>query len=165
MKKFALIACSAFVGFLASYIFNSSKCDFLKNLRCKKEVSEKIFEEKNRSDILETEEQIISFPEMIKDCPEDMRSAILLQAILNLVKSEYVTEISEEQISEKAISGLLSQLDPHSRYISEKNIEQYDDIKDGEFAGIGTTVTVDENFIRILSVLEDTPAYKAGLTI
>ncbi|MDR1561094.1 MAG: PDZ domain-containing protein, partial [Holosporaceae bacterium] len=98
-----------------------------------------------------------------KNVPEEMHYTVLLQLVLNLIRSEYVKELEEGEVSEKAISGMLSSLDPHSSYLNEKAFTSLKNQTDGEFGGLGIEIMMDEGFIRIISPVDDTPAYKAGL--
>lgn len=103
-------------------------------------------------------------PENIqKNVPEEMQYSVFLQLILGLIRNEYVKELSEGQITEKAIAGLLSTLDPHSSYLNEKAFRALRDQTDGEFGGLGIEIMMDGGFVRIVSPIDDTPAYKAGL--
>lgn len=106
----------------------------------------------------------LMIPEAIrKSVPEDMQYIVLLQMILNLIRSEYVNELEEGESVEKTIAGLLSSLDPHSSYLNEKAFTALKNQTDGEFGGLGIEIMMDESFVRIISPIDDTPAYKAGL--
>ncbi|MDR3179769.1 MAG: S41 family peptidase [Holosporaceae bacterium] len=103
-------------------------------------------------------------PENIKkNVPEDMQYMVFLQMIFGLIRSEYVNELEDGEITEKAISGVLSSLDPHSGYMNEKAFASLRTQTDGEFGGLGIEIMMDEGFIRIISPIDDTPAEKAGL--
>ena len=71
--------------------------------------------------------------------------------------------MSDGKITEKLIAGLLSSLDPHSSYLDEKSFNALKTQTDGEFGGIGIEMMVDDGFVRVISPIDDTPAYKAGL--
>ena len=103
-------------------------------------------------------------PESIKkNVPEEMQYTVFLQMILNMIRSEYVNELSEGESVEKTIAGMLSSLDPHSSYLNEKAFVALKNQTDGEFGGLGIEIMMDESFVRIISPIDDTPAYKAGL--
>lgn len=88
----------------------------------------------------------------------------LLKYIVNKLKITYVEDIDEEKIYESAIKGMLSSLDPHSRYLNKKEYKEMEENLKGEFGGLGIVVTKNtELFITVISPLEDTPAYKAGI--
>ncbi|MDR1551338.1 MAG: S41 family peptidase [Holosporaceae bacterium] len=103
-------------------------------------------------------------PENIcSNVPQEMQYSFFLQLICGFVRSEYVKNLSECEITEKAIIGLLSSLDPHSSYLNEKAFLALRNQTDGEFGGLGIEIVIDEGFIRIISPVDDTPAYKAGI--
>lgn len=86
-----------------------------------------------------------------------------LQFILACLKYEYVKEMSDEEILEKAAEGVLSTLDPHTCYLNEKTFKAMMEQSDGEFGGIGIEITVHDGAVHIISPIDDTPADKAGL--
>ena len=92
-----------------------------------------------------------------------MQCTILLQLIFNLISTEYVKSLSACEITEKAIAGVLASLDPHSSYLNEKAFKSLQNQTDGEFGGLGIEIMIDEGFIRIISPIDDTPAYRAGI--
>ena len=98
-----------------------------------------------------------------KNVPEEMQYTVFLQMILSMIRNEYVNELSEGESVEKTIAGMLSSLDPHSSYLNEKAFSALKNQTDGEFGGLGIEIMMDESFVRIISPIDDTPAYKAGL--
>lgn len=79
------------------------------------------------------------------------------------VREKYVEPISDEKLIEYAIKGMLSNLDPHSDYMTAKD---FDDMKvqtKGEFGGLGIEVTMEDGIVKVVSPIDDTPAFKAGL--
>ena len=64
---------------------------------------------------------------------------------------------------EKAINGMLSALDPHSGYMNEETFKEMQVDTSGKFGGLGIQITMEEGFVKIISPIDDTPAYKAGL--
>ena len=106
----------------------------------------------------------LEIPESIKkSVPKEMWNSVFFQLVVNLLKTEYVYEMSEEEITEKALKGLLSTLDTHSSYMDEKTFTSLRNQTDGEFGGLGIEIMMDDGFVRIKSPIDDTPAYKAGL--
>ena len=83
--------------------------------------------------------------------------------ILGMIRNEYVNELSECESVEKTIAGILSSLDPHSSYLNEKAFTTLKNQKEREFGGLGIEIMMDESFEMIISSIEYTPAYKAGL--
>lgn len=84
-------------------------------------------------------------------------------AAVNLVENSYVSDVDANEIIDKAISGMLSNLDAHSAYLPKKD---YDDLRtktSGSFSGIGITVGMKDGALTVIAPLDDTPAKKAGL--
>ena len=75
----------------------------------------------------------------------------------------YVEEISKDELIEKAINGMLSGLDPHSGYMNESKYKEMKIDTSGKFGGLGIQITMEEGFVKIISPIDDTPAYEAGL--
>jgi carboxyl-terminal processing protease len=79
------------------------------------------------------------------------------------IKSDYVEQVSDEELLEHAIRGMLSGLDPHSTYM---NKDEYNELKigtRGEFGGLGIQVGMENGFVKVISPIDDTPAYHAGI--
>ena len=79
------------------------------------------------------------------------------------VKSDYVEEVDDKTLLENAIRGMLTGLDPHSTYL---NNEEYKELKigtTGKFGGLGIQVGMEDGFVKVISPIDDTPAYRAGL--
>ncbi len=87
----------------------------------------------------------------------------LFGSVFERVRRDYVEEVSDEQLIEAAIGGMLQSLDPHSAYLTPDN---YNDMKvdtSGEFGGLGIEVTMDMGLVKVISPIDDTPAAKAGI--
>ena len=87
----------------------------------------------------------------------------LFGQVFDLVKSKYVEEVKSKDLIEAAINGMLSSLDPHSGFLVPKS---YDDMQvdtKGSFGGLGIEVTQQDGFVKVVSPMDDTPAYKAGV--
>jgi len=87
----------------------------------------------------------------------------LFGQIFDRVRSEYVEDITDEELIEKAIDGMLTGLDPHSGYMNEKVWEEMQMDTSGKFGGLGIEITMEEGYIKVISPIEDTPAYEAGV--
>ena len=83
--------------------------------------------------------------------------------ILARIKDEYVEKVDDEKLLAGALNGMLSSLDPHSAYFDPKSYEELQDQTKGEFGGLGMEVTMENNLVKIISPIDDTPAQKAGL--
>ncbi len=87
----------------------------------------------------------------------------LFGQVFDLIKSKYVEEVKSKELIEAAINGMLSSLDPHSGFLAPKN---YDDMQvdtKGSFGGLGIEVTQQDGFVKVVSPMDDTPAFKAGV--
>ena len=87
----------------------------------------------------------------------------LFGQIFDRVRSSYVEEVTDEELIEKAIDGMLTGLDPHSGYMNEEVWEEMQMDTSGKFGGLGIEITMEEGFVKVISPIEDTPAYKAGI--
>jgi carboxyl-terminal processing protease len=94
---------------------------------------------------------------------ETYRQLNLFGDVFERVRSEYVEKVTDEQLIEAAINGMLTALDPHSRYLNRKNFQDMQVQTRGEFGGLGIEVTMDNGMIKVVSPIDDTPAYRAGL--
>ena len=79
------------------------------------------------------------------------------------VNHYYIKPVSYQQLFDNAIKGMLTSLDPHSDYLSPKDIKELQASTSGEYAGIGVEVIPDNGLIRVVSPFDDTPAFRAGL--
>ena len=86
-----------------------------------------------------------------------------LNKVLERVKKDYVEEKSEDQIVEAAASGILSSLDPHSSFLNSEDLKEMSVHTKGEFGGVGIEITTDMSVAKVVSAIEDTPAYKADI--
>lgn len=83
--------------------------------------------------------------------------------ILNRVKSEYVEPVSDQQLFENALRGMLSGLDPHSSYLDKDEFKDMSVATSGKFGGLGIEVQMQNGFVRVVSPIDDTPAARAGI--
>jgi len=83
--------------------------------------------------------------------------------VFERVRTSYVTEVSDEDLIEAAITGMLTSLDPHSSYLNAKNFKDMRVQTRGKFGGLGIEVTMEGGLIKVVSPIDDTPAYRAGL--
>lgn len=86
-----------------------------------------------------------------------------LRKVINLVENNYVDEVELNAIVDKAIEGLLSNLDAHSAYLDEKKFRDLQTQTNGEFGGIGITLGMKDGALTIITPLDDSPAGKAGI--
>ena len=94
---------------------------------------------------------------------ETYRYLELFGDVFERVRAQYVEEVSDEELIEAAINGMLSSLDPHSSYLNPKNFDDMQVQTKGEFGGLGIEVTMENGLVKVVSPIDDTPAYRAGL--
>ena len=87
----------------------------------------------------------------------------LFGQIFERVRSDYVEEVTDDELIEKAIDGMLTGLDPHSGYMNDKVWEEMQADTKGTFGGLGIEITMEDGFVKVISPIDDTPAYKAGV--
>ena len=83
--------------------------------------------------------------------------------VLERVRTDYVEKPDDTKLIESAINGMLSALDPHSAYLSPKHFRDMQVQTRGEFGGLGIEVTMENGVVKVVSPIDDTPAYKAGV--
>lgn len=83
--------------------------------------------------------------------------------IFERVRAQYVTEPTEEKLIENAINGMLTSLDPHSSYLNAKDFTDMRVQTRGEFGGLGIEVTMENELVKVVSPIDDTPAANAGV--
>jgi carboxyl-terminal processing protease len=83
--------------------------------------------------------------------------------VFEKVRADYVEEVTDEQLVENAINGMLAALDPHSSYLNAKNFEEMQVQTRGEFGGLGIEVTMENGLVKVVSPIDDTPAFRAGI--
>lgn len=82
---------------------------------------------------------------------------------IDLVKKNYVEEVKDKNIVYAAMKGILESLDPHSSFLTPEMYKDMQTETKGEFGGIGIEITIKDGFPTVITAIEDTPAYKAGL--
>ncbi len=92
------------------------------------------------------------------------RQLNLFGDVFEHVRSKYVEEVSDQDLIEAAISGMLTSLDPHSSYLDAKSFQDMQIQTKGEFGGLGIQVTMENGLVKVISPIDDTPAYRAGIT-
>jgi carboxyl-terminal processing protease len=83
--------------------------------------------------------------------------------VFERVRSEYVEQVDDKTLIRGAIDGMLSSLDPHSSYLDEQDFQSLMMTTDGEYGGLGLTVTIEDGAVKVVAPTEDTPAYRAGI--
>src|SRR6267154_1292363 len=83
--------------------------------------------------------------------------------VFERVRTDYVEKPDDAKLVEGAINGMISSLDPHSRYMNEKGWSDMQETTHGEFGGLGIEVTMEDGLIKVVAPIDDTPAAKAGM--
>ena len=106
---------------------------------------------------------LISSQPSFADTKETYRQLSIFNEVYNRVKDQYVEEVTDKELIEKALNGMLQALDPHSSYMNEEVYKEMQIDTSGSFGGLGIEITTDKGFIKIVSPIDDTPAQKAGV--
>jgi len=86
-----------------------------------------------------------------------------LAAVFGLVKAEYVEPVDEKKLINDAISGMVSGLDPHSQFFDRKSFKEFREGTTGKFVGVGIEIGMEDGLVKIVSPIEGSPAFRAGL--
>ncbi len=86
-----------------------------------------------------------------------------LAAVFGMVKSDYVEPVDEKKLITEAIAGMVASLDPHSQYFDKKSFKEFKEGTSGKFVGVGIEISQDDGLIKVVSPIEGSPAYRAGL--
>jgi len=87
----------------------------------------------------------------------------LFGSVFERIKTSYVEKPDDSKLMEGAINGMISALDPHSRYMNEKGWSDMQETTHGEFGGLGIEVTMEDGLVKVVAPIDDTPAAKAGI--
>lgn len=96
---------------------------------------------------------------------ETYRLLKLFGDVFELVRNEYVDPVSDKELIENALDGMLTGLDPHSAYLTADEFRDLDAEDRGQFSGIGMSVEVEGGVVRVVSLMEDAPAFRAGVKV
>ncbi|HJM59972.1 MAG TPA: S41 family peptidase [Alphaproteobacteria bacterium] len=91
------------------------------------------------------------------------RQLNLFGDVFERVRSEYVEEVTDEELIRAAVEGMLQALDPHSSYMPPRDFKDMQVQTRGEFAGLGMEVTMENGLVKVVSPIDDTPASRAGI--
>ncbi|MBU0799614.1 MAG: S41 family peptidase, partial [Alphaproteobacteria bacterium] len=102
-------------------------------------------------------------PQVVQNNSDTYRQLNLFGDVFERVRSQYVDEMTDEELVETAINGMLVSLDPHSGYLDEDDFTEMQVQTRGEFGGLGIEVTMENGIIKVVSPIDDTPAFRAGV--
>ena len=98
-----------------------------------------------------------------KDRSETYRLLELFGDVFERVRSDYVEKVSDEELIEAAVRGMLTDLDPHSAFLNRKHFRDMQVQTKGEFGGLGIEVTMEGGYVKVVSPIDETPAFRAGM--
>jgi carboxyl-terminal processing protease len=87
----------------------------------------------------------------------------VLMDVFERVRGDYVDKVDDKTLIEGAINGMLASLDPHSSYLDARDFQTMRQTTDGEYGGLGLTVTTEDGAVKVVSPTDDTPAARAGI--
>ena len=91
---------------------------------------------------------------------EELRS---FTEVFGAIKTNYVEPVEDKRLITEAINGMLTGLDPHSAYLDQEAFKELQVGTQGQFGGLGIEVGMEDGFVKVISPIEDTPAFKAGI--
>ncbi len=83
--------------------------------------------------------------------------------VFERVRADYVDKVDDQKLIDGAINGMLASLDPHSSYLDAKDFANMKQVTDGEYGGLGLTVSTEEGAVKVVAPTDDTPAARAGM--
>lgn len=115
---------------------------------------------------------LFATPVLAKSTPKDVAETEnenvyvlmeLLGSSLKMIKENYVEDVSYKTMVEKALNGVLTSQDPHSGFLDKEEMEEMNSQTKGEFGGVGMEVSGENGLVRVVSPIDDTPAFRAGI--
>ncbi len=97
------------------------------------------------------------------DNEETYRQLELFGDVFKRIKTDYVDDVSDEDLIEAAINGMLSSLDPHSKYLDPDGFSDMRIETQGKFGGLGIEVTMESGLVKVVAPIDETPAARAGM--
>ncbi len=107
--------------------------------------------------------QVVTHTEFRSYAQEKYKDLQVFAKVLNLIQRYYVEDVDVAKLIQGGIKGMLNELDPHTNYLPPEIFKEFQQETSGEFGGIGIEIGVQDGVLTIISPIEDTPAYKAGL--
>ena len=86
-----------------------------------------------------------------------------LAAVFGMIKSNYVEPVDDKKLIRDAIAGMVAGLDPHSVYLDKKTLKDFNEGTTGKFVGVGIEISQEDGLIKVVSPIEGSPAFRAGL--
>ncbi|AOY57376.1 MULTISPECIES: S41 family peptidase [Desulfococcus] len=105
----------------------------------------------------------VGFPELSAGDEETYKGLKIFSDVIDLIEKNYVDPVDSKDLIQKAIQGMVGSLDPHSQLLPPEAFEELQIDTRGEFGGIGIVITMQKGLLTVISPIEGTPAYKAGI--
>jgi carboxyl-terminal processing protease len=86
-----------------------------------------------------------------------------LAAVFGMIKTDYVEAVDEKELIKDAIQGMVAGLDPHSQYFDKKSFKEFREGTSGRFVGVGIEIAQEDGLVKVVSPIEGSPAFRAGL--
>ncbi len=86
-----------------------------------------------------------------------------LAAVFGMIKTDYVEPVDEKKLITEAINGMVTSLDPHSQYFDKKSFKEFREGTSGRFVGVGIEIAQEDGLVKVVSPIEGSPAFRAGL--
>jgi len=86
-----------------------------------------------------------------------------LAAVFGMIKTDYVEPVDEHKLIQDAIAGMVAGLDPHSQYFDKKSFKEFREGTSGRFVGVGIEISQEDGLVKVVSPIEGSPAFRAGL--
>jgi carboxyl-terminal processing protease len=86
-----------------------------------------------------------------------------LAAVFGMIKTDYVEPVDEKKLISEAITGMVASLDPHSQYFDKKSFKEFREGTSGKFVGVGIEISQEDGLVKVVSPIEGSPAFRAGL--
>ncbi len=94
---------------------------------------------------------------------QTFRQLELFADVLSRVRNEYVEEVEDTKLIDEALNGMLHSLDPHSSYMNPDDFREMQSSSRGEYGGLGMEVTMENDVVKVITPVDDTPAFRAGI--
>lgn len=94
---------------------------------------------------------------------ETFRMLELFGDVVGIVEQTYVVPVDNKKLIEAALAGMMTALDPHSNYLPPSNYDELRERTEGQYSGVGLTISADGGMVKVISPMDDSPAAKAGV--
>jgi carboxyl-terminal processing protease len=95
--------------------------------------------------------------------PLPLQDLRLFTLIFDHIRRSYVEPVTDQELLENAVKGMLQELDPHSDYLNATNFNSLQESTQGEFSGVGIEIGLENGYVKVITPIDDSPAEKAGL--